>query len=299
VNKKPFSKPALDYERQLQQLVDRGMAVGNKEFALHVLKHVNYYRLGAYWLPFETNHSTHKFKPDTCFENVYALYCFDKQLRLLVMEAIEHIKVSVRATWAYEMAHRYGTHSHLDPTHAACTIQWDENLLTLKKQVKQSSASELFVKHFSGTYIETMPPVWAVSELMSFGLLSKWFNNIRCDKARRSIAKVYQVDERILAPWLQHLVHVRNTCAHHSRLWNRVHVVNLPLIKNKKSALFNEFNTKQKCTYNSLVICLYLMDVIVPNHDWRSRLKALLLGHPQHLKAMGFPVDWESRSLWN
>ena len=114
--KRPFGKPATTYAEQVAKLEQRGMVVGDHQSAEFYLQHLNYYRLGAYWLPFEADHATHALKPGTRFEDVLNLYVFDRELRLLVLDAIERVEVSVRSQWAFQMAHFHGAHGHLDGT---------------------------------------------------------------------------------------------------------------------------------------------------------------------------------------
>ena len=101
-----FNKPPKTFEEQVDLLIQRGMTIPDRAEALHYLKHLNYYRLRAYWLPFEKNHANHAFKPGTSFSEVLNLYVFDRELRLLVMDAIERIEVSIRTGWAYYLSHR-------------------------------------------------------------------------------------------------------------------------------------------------------------------------------------------------
>ena len=60
--KRPFSKPALTYAQQVARLRERGMVVDDEAVAEFYLQHLDYYRLGAYWLPFEADHATHQFR---------------------------------------------------------------------------------------------------------------------------------------------------------------------------------------------------------------------------------------------
>lgn len=99
-------------------LRERGLIVQDEAFARHYLAHVNYYRLTGYWLPLEADHANHRFRPGVTFETVLNLYIFDRELRLLLMDAIERVEVSLRAQWAYYMAHQHGPHSYLDASHA-------------------------------------------------------------------------------------------------------------------------------------------------------------------------------------
>lgn len=296
MTKRPFKKPATTYADQVALLQSRGMIVSDVKAACFYLQHINYYRLGAYWLPFEANHSTHEFKPGTTFEAVLKLYTFDRQLRLLIMDALERIEVSVRAQWTYHMAHNHGAHSHLDKRLANNAHWYEKNLETLEKEVDR--ADEIFIQHMKDRYQEPLPPIWAVCEVMSLGLLSKWYDNLKPKRTRRAISSVYQVDEDVLASWLRHLTIIRNICAHHSRLWNR-YFATIPMpSRNKPASLKGEFIVSSRKLYNTLVIILHFMDIISPKHRWRKKLKTLLLKHAGSLAAMGFPADWEKRRIW-
>jgi abortive infection bacteriophage resistance protein len=260
--KRPFAKPATTHAQQVALLQQRGMVIDDPAAAEFYLQHLNYYRLGAYWLPFEADHATHTFKPSTHFAQVLDLYVFDRELRLLVLDAIERVEVSVRSQWAYQLAHQHGPHAHLDVTLAFKPHLWQTNIDKLSDEVGRSD--EAFIKHLQNTYSESLPPVWAVCEVMSLGLLSRWYNNLKPMPTRRAIAAAYGVDEKVLESWLRHLSLVRNTCAHHSRLWNREFTITPLLPRNKPAGLAAQFHVGSRKLYNALVILLHCMDVIAP-----------------------------------
>lgn len=289
-------KPPLTYEQQVAKLAGRGLIIDNPDVAAFYLQHLNYYRLGAYWLPFEADHHPHRFRPGTRFSDVLELYIFDRELRLLVLDAIERVEVSVRAQWAYQLAHRHGPHSHLDASLAYRQHRWNRNLASLSDEVTRSD--EIFIRHFRDNYAERLPPVWAVCEVMSLGLLSRWYGNHKSKATRRAIARVYSLDDAVLGSWLHHLAHVRNVCAHHSRLWNREFTITPSLPRNKPADLAAQFEPGSRRLYNSLVLLLHCMDVIAPAHDWRNRLTALLGRRGVEIHAMGFPHDWDKLPVW-
>jgi hypothetical protein len=168
--RQPYNKPAITYEEQVELLQQRGMIVEDVAKAEFYLQHINYYRLTAYWIPFEEDHETHKFRPNTSFDEVLALYNFDRELRLLVLDAIERIEVSVRAHWSYQLGHLYGPHAHLKQE-LFDSKYWEKNLDQLTEEVRRGSG-EIFIKHYLNNYEEELPPIWVVSEIMSFGLVS-------------------------------------------------------------------------------------------------------------------------------
>lgn len=295
--KRPFTKPPTTYAQQVALLQQRSMQIDDPATAEFYLQHLNYYRLGAYWLPFEADHATHTFRPGTRFDDVLNLYVFDRELRLLVLDAIERIEVSARGQWAYQLAHRHGCHAHLDPNLAYKRHLWQANLDKLTKEVDRSD--ETFIKHLKANYTEALPPVWAVCEVMSLGLLSRWYNNLKPMPTRRAIASAYGVDEQVLESWLRHLSLVRNTCAHHSRLWNREFTITPLLPRNKPAGLATQCHAGSRKLYNTLVILLHCMDVIAPRHHWRMRLKDLIAHHAIPATAMDFPNGWEQMAIWN
>jgi len=173
-----FTKPPTTLEQQIHLLETRGMSIPDHNRACHYLAHLNYYRLGAYWLPFEADHSTHQFKTGTTFEDVLHLYIFDRELRLLVMDAIERIEVSVRTQWAYHLGHIYGAHAFLDKSIFNNGNQYQRCIKNLKEEIDRSQ--ETFINHYRNKYDDLeLPPIWAVVEVMSLGQLSKWVSNIK------------------------------------------------------------------------------------------------------------------------
>ncbi|MCE1226250.1 MAG: Abi family protein [Geobacteraceae bacterium] len=290
-----FTKPATTHSEQVTLLQQRGMIVDDISEAAFYLQHINYYRLGAYWLPFELDHATHQIKPGTRFSDVLNLYIFDREFRLLVLDAIERIEVSARSQWAYYMAHNHGPHSHLDSSLAYKLEHWKKNLSKLIEEVKRSE--ETFIQHMTATYSEVLPPVWAACEVMSLGLLSRWYNALKPMKTRSAIAAVYGIDQRSLQSWLHHLSFVRNLCAHHSRLWNRKFSIIPDAPKNKPAPLAQEFISSRKI-YNTCLILLHCLDQIAPGHHWRGRFKALVTNHNINTRMMDFPQDWQQRPAW-
>jgi abortive infection bacteriophage resistance protein len=295
-----FNKPPLSLDDQLDRLIQRGLTVPDRHRALHYLRHLNYYRLGAYWLPFEADHRTHRLCPGTTLDDVLNLYVFDREFRLLVMDAIERIEVSIRTRWAYHMAHTYGPHCHLAPAlFKSPHRSWrhEERLRALEGEVRRSQ--ETFIRHLSATYDEPLPPIWALVEIMTFGQLSQWYANTRQRRDRNAVAREYDFDESVMTSVLHHLSTVRNQCAHHARLWNREFTFLPKLPKDRPAGVLDtlSFDASRRI-YNTLTLMLYLMDVVNPHHHWRERLIGLIDHHAINVAEMGFPDDWRDRSLW-
>lgn len=301
--KASYSKPPTTFSQQVELLEQRGLVVADKAKAEFYLSQLNYYRLAAYCLPFEQDHDSHQFRAGACFEDVFNLYVFDRELRLLVLDAIERFEVSLRTQLAYHLSHNHATaHPHLKPQIFHNPVIYGGCLNKLDNDIKRSR--EEFIKHLTQKYEELQPPIWAVVELMTLGQLSKWFSNIEARADRQAISRIYGLDEKVMTSFCEHLSLVRNHAAHHARLWNRDFTKTPTLPRRGNPALLDslfalpDHDRRLRKLYNTFVMLAYLMDTICGENHWTERLKHLISQHQIDTSKMGFPHDWQERSIW-
>lgn len=125
-----YTKPWKSYEEQLDTLTERGMSVTDRAAALDYLERIGYYRLSGYWFPLREFSAgkcsvltpdgkkpskpvakllaLDQFKLGVTFQHAVKLYVFDKQLRLLALDALERIEIALRV----DLSHTLG---RLDP----------------------------------------------------------------------------------------------------------------------------------------------------------------------------------------
>ena len=261
-----YDKPALTVEQQIEQLAARGMAFGDPERAAHYLAELNYYRLSGYWLRHEADHAAHRFLEGTTFEAVLDDYMFDRSLKLLVLDAVERLEVSIRTRWAYSIGLRHGAHAHLDSAlFKERSQKWSHPTAVARLIGGVEDSRERFVRHLRGTYDELLPPIWASVEVMSLGQISRWFGNLRHAADRNAIARHYGIDEVLLASFLHHINVVRNICAHHARFWDRELPFQAQLPRKHPEALVASLDHGVKSSaYNTLTLLAWLIGRISP-----------------------------------
>lgn len=296
-----FTKPSLSIPDQIARIEGRGMAVPDHVLAAHSLQHISYYRLRAYWLPFEDAapaEGEHKFKAGTCFDDVLALYVFDRKLRLLVMDAVERVEVSLRGAWAHHLAMKYGPHGYLDPSIYYRRDRYDEAFDRLVKDLDRSK--DTFILHYRSKYDDPeYPPIWMTAEVISLGQLSMWLSNLQHRQDRQAIAKPYGLGDRILVSLAHHLTYVRNICAHHGRLWNKQMTVKMMVPTSPASLKLAMNEETNERLYNTLAVLGYLMGIVAPGTRWRWLLVELMDSCPlADPTAMGFPADWKNLPAW-
>ena len=308
-----FTKPALSIPDLVQRWQDRGLQIADAAVASHYLQFIGYYRLSAYALPLQDKAGSASgmidkpFKVGTTFENILNLYCFDRELRLLFMDAIERIEVAVRSTIVSEMSLRHGPHWFMDARHfksAAQRFKHHKLLDRIDKELQIPSGAkkpwkphhEVFINHYYATYTDPyLPPAWMVAETLTLGTWSMVFENLHVTAERKAIAKPLKTDEQVLRNWLHALTYLRNLCAHHSRLWNRQFVIK-PVIATRHATFLK---SNDRC-YAMAVVVEDLLRTVAPGTSWAVRLRDLLVAHPYaDPAAMGFPKDWDAEPFWN
>ncbi len=218
--KQAYTKQTLTYVQQLQQLKDRGLTVENDQKALFLLENVSYYRLSGYWYPLLADKQNHIFKPTATFNTAFNIYCFDKELRKLVLSELEKIEIAVRAKMIYILSHKYGAFWFQNPTIFKNPVEYAKTITAIEKEFKRSD--EEFIRAFKSKYIEPLPPSWMILEITSFGSLSRLYQNLLPTKEKREIAHYFGLADSVFETWLHSIVYLRNVCAHHTRLWNRI-----------------------------------------------------------------------------
>lgn len=306
----PYSKPALSYVDQIQQLKDRGLQIEDEQKALHILENISYYRLGAYWYPMLSEpKSSHRFKPNSSFNQVFKLYCFDRELRKLISGELEKIEVSVRAKMIYILSQSHGPFWF--NKHLIFINKRKLNISVRKLRDEKNRSDEEFIKAFQKKYSDPLPPSWMILEISSFGNLSNFFKNLKPGRDKRNIANYFGLDDSTFESWLHSFTYVRNVCAHHSRFWNKRMSIQ-PQIPHSPSRPFITITSLPNPnpsgrpwrindrTYFILSMIIYLLGVINPKHTFKKRLDKLLHKYPMiDKKAMGFPVGWENEPIWS
>jgi abortive infection bacteriophage resistance protein len=298
MEKEFYNKPFLSYENQLSILKERGLEIQNESKALHLLEAISYYRLSGYWYPLlEEPKKNHKFKEGATFELAFKLYCFDRELRLLVIREIEKIEVAVRAKMIHILSEEKGAFWYQDSTNFSNEIKHQK---TLKKIIEEYERSdEKFLKAFKSKYSNPLPPSWMMLEVASFGALSVLYGLLKPGKTRRKVARYFGVSDTVLISWLHSIVYLRNVCAHHTRLWNKAMRVQPIIPENLNVQWLSNIDIENNKCYYVLSIIITLMNRINPTHTIIERFNDLLNKYPMvDIIAMGFPYDWKKEELW-
>lgn len=290
-----YTKPFLTLEEQANLLIQRGMR-SNPQTLIKYLKDVGYYRLSGYWHIFKNDDDS--FRDGTDFSTIWDFYVFDRQLRLLALDAIERVEVYFRAQLAYYLAEISGPFGFADPQTLPGLSGKEYGDLIKKCTVQISRSSESFMRHFTETYgsHHALPPYWILVNTLDFHSMLMFFKGAP-EAVQRNISSELAVPVKVLTSWMLALNVVRNISAHHGRLWNKCLGVK-PMVP-RRLHWEEDYGGDNSRVFYILTILNFLLKTVAPGSHWRDRLIALIHNHPNiDLSYMGAPADWRDSKLW-
>ncbi len=97
---------------QVENLMEIGLIIKDKEYAKKILKRVSYYRLiKAYSINLKENGY---YKEGVSFEDVVKLYNFNTDFRNILFKLLEYIEISLRACIGNYFSIKYGNFGYRD-----------------------------------------------------------------------------------------------------------------------------------------------------------------------------------------
>ena len=314
MSKKVYNKTPLSFTDQLALLKSRGISVTDELKAISILQEISYYRLSAYFLPYQSVKDT--FNPGTTFKQIIDTYSFDRELRLLVFDCIERIEIAIRTQIIYQMAYHYND-SHwqdnqslfIKPYYNKIGIKVDlfSEFQSIISKAKTVRTPEVFIQHYLNNYSSpSNPPSWMCFELLTIGEMSNIYRGLSSKVDKKRIASFFDLHPTVFISWLHSLTYVRNICAHHARLWNKELAIKPELLLNPTGDWISiPFNNNKRLFY-FLCVLKYLLLRANPGNNLKVKLENLFAKYSTvPIKYLGIPTDgtgnmlnWQDEPLW-
>ena len=316
-----FNKPAVTVDEHLALLQGRGLFISDTHQASLFLETVSFFRLSIYMRPFQiVGNENHSFKAGTDFNQILDLYAFDRELRLLVMDAIETVEVALRASLNNHMSCTYqidsdphsGSHWYLHRNlfkqnynhsklisdletkqqNEAVHLDREKRKINASKATTQTKQQRIaqrskdnYPRFYQHNYqTPALMPGWAMTEELSLGNLSYMYKGLKRDSDRKAIARRFNVHHEVLASWLHTLTFVRNCCAHHSRLWNRELSVQPKILQGEdwqfRKLMPDSQIQPNRRIYIVLILLAHLIRQVSPHSQWPQNIRALIRMYP-------------------
>lgn len=216
-------KPFMTYDQLIDKLQsDKKLEIADRQSAIRLLKEHSYFALiSGYKEPFKGKSGNYNIH--TSIEDIYKLYCFDDNLRILFLRYILKIEKHVKSLISYSFCEEYGEEQqhYLNATKYNYTSENQEEineLITRLTKITSDPKNYPYIKHQKREHGNI--PLWIMMKALTLGSVSKMYSFLP-QKIQHNVSKEFDyVHESMLVQMLDILARVRNVCAHNERLYD-------------------------------------------------------------------------------
>ncbi len=269
-------------DEQIKILQDKGLIIDDVDGTKEILLRENYFFLNGYRHPFLDGIKGKQFKKGTSFDELYAMFNFDRNLRNIIFKYLLIIENNMKSIFSYQLSKNYGfkEKDYLKPsnfnTAPEKSRQVNDLLKKIKRQIRVNGGQHSATTHYIYNY--GYIPLWIVVKVLSFGIVCELYSIMK-PHDQEEIASIYNMQVEELLSFLPILANYRNLCAHEDILYdnrtasmienNRYHsLLNLPMLDGKYT-----------CGKNDLFALIIIMKYLLRKSEF-----SLLIREIDHAK---------------
>lgn len=310
------SKNPKTYDEQLEILKNRNLKILDEKLAKKILSVENYYALiNGYKELFLKSSNPEIFQDDIYFENIFSLFDFDRELRMILLKYILIVERTIKTKISYHFSLKYNDDylqiNNFDIKDNKKSLKIPRLIHNMEKTIGiYSNERNTPINHYKNKY--GMIPLWVLVEKLNFGVIAHFFYCLKIKDQNTIAREIYNdyVEEynytkkSVLNPSetseiLFFICDFRNKCAHDERIFSHRHKFAsgnspCPFIFTEKRLSFN----------NSVFALIISLKIFLSKNNFEKmtkeidklmdNLKILLPNHSEKiLKKMGIPKRWK------
>lgn len=208
-------------DEQIEILRQKGLIVNDEEKAKKILLKENYFFISGYRHFFMTEKD--KFIVGTTFEELYAMFLFDRKLRNIFFKNLLIVENNIKSIISYSLSKQYGFREkdYLNAKNFTNNTiknrQVNDVLNKVSRQIRINGSQHSATMHYITNY--GYVPLWILVKVLSFGLIAEFYDIFKHEDKKR-IADFYKLDTEVLSTYLHILANYRNLCAHEDILYD-------------------------------------------------------------------------------
>ncbi len=210
-------------DEQVEILKSKGLIFEDEERAKGILFRENYFFINGYRRLFTRSLQESKFIEGTTFEELYAMFLFDRRLRNIMFKYILVIENNIKSIISYQLSRKYGfkEKDYLNPKNfsqdSMKVRQVHDVINKMKRQIRLNGRQHTATLHYISNY--GYIPMWILVKVLSFGIIAELYNILKIED-QIEIAELYNIDSETLSIYLNLLSNFRNLCAHEEILYD-------------------------------------------------------------------------------
>lgn len=318
-----MDKEFSSINEQIYKLKSRGLIINNRNKTKKILQKENYYNLinGYKELFLDKTYSgtDEKYWENTNFDEIFALYIFDRELRSLFLRYILEIENNFKSLLAHDFSKKYGHNNYLKIGNFDITVKsWEKNKTSSQKVGDiadliagiQREMSHQLRKNNSMISHQILQygyvPLWVLINTLSLGTVSIFYSYLK-QQDQNDIGRVFGLKPNEMVSLLAVLTIYRNACAHDERFY---------CLKSYKRIRTNWIHKKLAIPVNSsnhyiygqndLYAVVIIFKLMLRKNSFKKFYRCfceLIQGFDKELKTisidtvlweMGFPQNWQN-----
>lgn len=317
-------KPFSTFRQQLKILRNRNLIINDGSKAIEILERENYYYLinGYKNIFLDNTSATEKYQDRTTFKDIYSLFCFDRNLRIILLKNLLEFENILKTHISYYFAEEYRTDfNYFNINNFNCATP-DKRANTTKLIATLSKVIEEKTKEKKSTinhylYKHKCLPIWVLIRQITFGATCHFYSSLKVNlqnKISKNITKRFfqkypskknlkgypsiPLPPEQLESIMNFTNEFRNICAHDERLYNYTST------KTKLKKTFLHFHSNLKFKGNLFDVIL-ILKFFVPKNNYiemiaeikkelnKLQKKINNLKYNEILQEMGFIQNWD------
>ena len=294
-------------DEQVEILKAKGLEIDDLDFAKDILLRENYFFISGYRHLFMTNSKDNKFIQGTKFEELYAMFTFDRNMRNILFKHILIVENNIKSLISYELSKKYGfkekDYLNVDNfTQNPMKVRQVHDILDkMRRQIRVNGKQHTATLHYLSNY--GYIPLWILVKVLSFGIVSELFTILKEDD-QNSISDFYKIDSQSLSIYLAVLSNYRNLCAHEDILYEHRTQRNIPDTKYHYQLDIPKYEDEYIYGKNDLYSVVIILKQMLTEREFRNFVNEIsyevdyLEGRVKTIKKelildkIGFPSNW-------
>lgn len=204
-------------DQQIEILKNKGLIIGDENKAYDILLKENYFFINGYRRLFMNSPSDKTFVSGATFDELYALFQFDRYSRNIFFKNLLIIENRLKSVISYQLSKKYG-YKEKDYLNYRNFTQNPEKkrkvkdvIEKMKRQIRINTCRHNATMHYLNNY--GYIPLWILVKVLSFGMVCELFTILK-DEDKLEIASIFNISVEYLEDFLPILSNYRNLCAH-------------------------------------------------------------------------------------
>lgn len=271
-----------DINEQIEIIKSSNIIIKNEKEAKEVLLRENYYNLiTGYKDIFIDIKNSKKNGIETCttdtyFEEIYAVYKFDRELRNIMFNYISIIETNIKSYIANTFSKKYGVYNYLNEENFSVNYKtkqlYIEFMKNLDDNLNRNIDNYKDIKQCKELY--NTIPLWMFTTLITFGNIIKFYSLMKIED-KKEVSNLCQINYKDLLTFLKMLNTVRNIAAHSNMLFNLNLSISYPI--HKKSFFHDDLEiTKNGEHYesgeNDILSIIIILKRLLKKSDYNNFL---------------------------